>query len=149
MPIHPGLILHPLPLPIWYTSHSAQLLFYFAHKIIAKWRKSPTRANHLPVHLGHTSPVRKQLRHLHHPPKTPNESSPPGYCPHFNSCGNCSRTYQDTSNQAQALPHTTQIHLAHTSPVRKQLRRLPIHQQCQMIPHHQAIAPISILAEIA
>jgi hypothetical protein len=30
------------------------------------------------------------------------------YCLQFNFCGNCPRTHQDTSNQAQALPHTTQ-----------------------------------------
>ena len=38
----------------------------------------------------------------------PNDSSPPDYCPHFNSRGNCLRTCKDTSNHAQALPHTSQ-----------------------------------------
>ena len=69
-----------------------------------KLEPSPTPPK---IHLGHTSPVRKQLRRLHHPPTTPNDPSPPGYCPHFNSCGNCWRTRNDTSNQAQALPHTS------------------------------------------
>jgi hypothetical protein len=110
-----------------------------------KLEPSPTPPT---FYVSHTSPVRKRLRRLHHPPTIPNDSSPPGYCPHFNSCGNCLRTHQDTSNQARALPHTTQIHLSHTSPVRKRLRRLH-HRQRQMIPHHQTIAPISILMEIA
>ena len=49
-----------------------------------------------------------QPRYRCHRPTTPSDSSPPGYCLHFNSCGNCSRAHQDTSNQARALPHTTQ-----------------------------------------
>ena len=52
------------------------------------------------IHFGHTSPVRKQLQRLHHPPTTPNDPSPPGYCPHFNSRRICLRTCKDTSNQA-------------------------------------------------
>jgi hypothetical protein len=60
------------------------------------------------IHLGHTPPVRKRFRRLHHPPTTRNDPTPPGYCPHFNSCRNCSRTCKDTSNQARALPHTSQ-----------------------------------------
>jgi hypothetical protein len=62
-----------------------------------KLEPSPTPPK---IHLGHTLPVRKQLLRLHHPPTTPNDSSPPGSCPHFNSCGNHLRTRKDTSNQA-------------------------------------------------
>ena len=60
------------------------------------------------IHLGHTLPVRKQLQRLHHPWTMPNDPPPPGYCPHFNSCGNFLRTCKDTSNQTRALPHTSQ-----------------------------------------
>jgi hypothetical protein len=70
-----------------------------------KLEPSPTPPK---IHLGHTLPVRKQLLRLHHPPTTPNDSSPPGFCPHFNSCGNHLRTRKDTSNQARALSHTSQ-----------------------------------------
>ena len=70
-----------------------------------KLEPSPTPPK---IHLGHTLPVRKQLLRLHHPPTTPNDSSPPGSCPHFNSCGNHLRTRKDTSNQARALSHTSQ-----------------------------------------
>jgi hypothetical protein len=62
-----------------------------------KLEPSPTPPT---IHLSHTSPVRKQLQRLHHPPTTPNDPSPPGYCPHFNSRRNRSRTRKDTSNQA-------------------------------------------------
>jgi hypothetical protein len=70
-----------------------------------KLEPSPTPPK---IHLGHTSPVRKRLQRLYHPPTTPNDPSSPGYFPYFNSHGNCSRTRKDTSNQAQALPHTSQ-----------------------------------------
>jgi hypothetical protein len=73
-----------------------------------KLEPSPTPPT---IHLSHTLLVRKRLRRLYHPLTIPNDSSPPGYCLHFNSCGNCSRTHQDTSNQARALSHTT-----HNSP---------------------------------
>jgi len=43
-----------------------------------------------------------------HPPITPNNSLPSGYCLHINSCENQLRTRTDTSNQAQAFPHTSQ-----------------------------------------
>jgi len=43
-----------------------------------------------------------------HPPITPNNSLPSGYCVHINSCENCLRTRADTSNQARAFSHTSQ-----------------------------------------
>ncbi len=52
-----------------------------------------------------------------------NNSSPSGYCLHLHSRGNCSRTCKDTSNQAQAFPHTPpKLHTDQTSPLCKQLR---------------------------
>ena len=70
------------------------------------------KPSHTPpkIHLGHTLPVWKQLQCLHHPPTTSIDTSPPNYCPHFNSCGNCLRTRKDTSNQTRALPHTQNTH---------------------------------------
>ena len=86
-----------------------------------KLEPSPTPPT---IHLGHTSTVRKRLRRLHHPLTIPNDPSPPSYCPHFNVCGNCSRTRKDTSNQARALPHTSpKIHINQTSTFWKRLRR--------------------------
>ena len=140
---------------------------FFAHKIIAKWRKRPHpckttsqfilikhshfKSNHgtAAIHRQHQTvphhqaiaptPFLQKLlesspRYIqsslspppHHPKLTsiihckfrsnygastihcPNDPSPPGYCPHFNFCGNRSRTCKDTSNQAQALHHTSQ-----------------------------------------
>ncbi len=152
----------PYPFPIWYTSHSAQLPFFCPQDHCKMEKTAPPmqttsqfilikhshfNSNHgtggkrfltirllPPLHsrrncsrahqdtsnqawaLPHTtqnspqstSQVRKQLRRLHHPLTTPNNPSPPGYCPHFNFCGNRSRTCKDTSNQAQALHHTSQ-----------------------------------------
>jgi len=49
-----------------------------------------------------------RLRRHCHPPTMPNNSSPSGYRLHINSCGNCSTTREDTSNQARAFPHTSQ-----------------------------------------
>jgi len=59
------------------------------------------------VHINQTSPFRMLLWHFCHPPTTSNNSSPSGYCLHINSCGNRSRTCEDTSNQARAFPHTS------------------------------------------
>jgi hypothetical protein len=88
---------------------STSTLAEFARKLTKihpiKLEPSPTPPK---IHLDHTSPIRKQLGRLHHPPTTLNNPSPPGYCPHFNSRGNCLRTYKDTPNQARPLPHTPQ-----------------------------------------
>ena len=163
-----------------------------------------------PIYINQTSPFWKQLQRRCHPPITPNDPSPSGYCLHFNSCGNHSRTREDTSNQARAFPHASQN--THRSNIailevieaplpstdntkrsftirllpplqflRKSLENLrrhiqsstslfshlpkyksikhrhfgsdcgatAIHQQCQTIPHHQAIASTSILPKIA
>ena len=105
-------------------NHSPQRLIFLPTRSLQNGENGPTHAKHLPVHLGQISPVRKQLRRLHHPLTMPNDTSSPGYCLHFNSCGNCLSTHQDTSNQAQALPHTNQINLGHASQVWKQLRHL-------------------------
>jgi hypothetical protein len=59
------------------------------------------------IHIDQTSPFWKQLRRRCHPPTTPNNVSPSGYCLHFKTCGNCSRTCGDTSNQEQAFPYTS------------------------------------------
>jgi hypothetical protein len=62
------------------------------------------------IHLDHTLPFRKQSRHSHHPPTAPNDPSPPGYCQHSNSCGNCLRTCKDTSNLVRGPTYTFQNH---------------------------------------
>ena len=46
------------------------------------------------IHINQTSPFWKQLRRRCHPPTMPNNPSPSGYCLHFNSCRNCSRTHK-------------------------------------------------------
>jgi hypothetical protein len=88
---------------------STSTLAEFARKLTKihpiKLEPSPTPPK---IHLDHTSPIRKQLGRLHHPPTTLNDPSPPGYCPDFNSRGNRLRTHKDTPNQARALPHTPQ-----------------------------------------
>ena len=89
---------------IAFTSILAEIAQELTKIHLIKLEPSPTPPT---IHLGHTSPVRKRLRRLHHPPTTPNDPSLPGYCPHFNSCGNCWTTRKDTSNQARALPHTS------------------------------------------
>ena len=60
------------------------------------------------IYINQTSGFWKRLRCHCHPLTMPNDPSPPGYCPHFNSCRNCLRTHKDTPNQARALPHTPQ-----------------------------------------
>jgi hypothetical protein len=91
------------------TIASISTLAEFAQKLTKihpiKLEPSPTPPK---IHLDHTSPIRKKLGRLHHPPTTLNDPSPPGYCTDFNSCGNCLRTHKDTPNQARALPHTPQ-----------------------------------------
>ncbi len=62
------------------------------------------------IHLDHTLPFWKQSRHRRHPPTTPNASSPPDYCQHSNSCGNCLRTCEDTSNLVRGPTYTFQNH---------------------------------------
>ncbi len=68
-----------------------------------KRKPSPTPPK---IHLNHTLPFRKQSRRRGHPPTTPNDPSPPDYCQHFNSCGNCLRTCKDTSNLVQGPTYT-------------------------------------------
>jgi len=70
-----------------------------------KRKPSPTPPK---IHLDHTLPFWKQSRRRSHPPTTPNDPSPSGYCQHSNSCGNSLRTCKDTPNQARAFPHTSQ-----------------------------------------
>ena len=60
------------------------------------------------IHIDQTSPFRKRLQRCCHPPTSSNDPSPSGYCLHFNSCRNRSRTHNDTSNQARAFPLTSQ-----------------------------------------
>jgi len=62
--------------------------------------------------VDHTLPFWKQSLHHCHPPTTPNDPSPPGYCQHSNSCGNCLRTREDTSNLVQGPAYTFQTHTA-------------------------------------
>ena len=62
------------------------------------------------VHPDHTLPFWKQSQHRRHPPTTPNASSPPDYCQHSNSCGNCLRTCEDTSNLVRGPTYTFQNH---------------------------------------
>jgi hypothetical protein len=50
------------------------------------------------IHLDHTLPFRKQSWCCRHPPTAPNDPSLPGYCQHSDSCRNCLRTCEDTSN---------------------------------------------------
>ena len=102
-------------------------------------------------HINQTSPFWMQLWHRCHPLTMPNNSSPSGFCLHINSCENCLRTCKDASNQARAFPHTyilryTSIKHCH---VECNCSVAAIHQQCQTISQHQAIASTSILAEIA
>ena len=59
------------------------------------------------IHLDHTLPFRKQSRRRHHPPTTPNDLSPPGYCQHSNFCGNCLKTCEDTSNLVRGPTYYT------------------------------------------
>ena len=68
-----------------------------------KRKPSPTPPK---VHLDHTLPFWKQSRHRRHPPTTPNDPSPPGYCQHSSSCENCFRTCKDTSNLVRGPTYT-------------------------------------------
>ena len=74
----------------------------------------PTSASPPPHHPKFTSITHchfwKQSRHRRHPPTTPNASSPPDYCQHSNSCGNCLRTCEDTSNLVRGPTYTFQNH---------------------------------------
>ena len=60
------------------------------------------------IHIDQTSTFRKRLRQRRHPPTTPNDLSPRGYFQHSNYQDNRLRTCEDTPNQAQAFPHTSQ-----------------------------------------
>ena len=62
------------------------------------------------IQIDQTPQFWKRLRRRCHPPTTNSakRSLTSGYCLHFNSHGNCSRTCKDTSNQAWAFPHTSQ-----------------------------------------
>ncbi len=62
------------------------------------------------IHLDHTLPFRKQSRCRCHPLTTLNDPSPPGYCQHSNSCGNCLRTCKDKSSLVQGPTYTLQNH---------------------------------------
>jgi hypothetical protein len=62
------------------------------------------------IHLDHTLPFRKQSRRCRYPPTTTNDSSPPGYCQHSNSCKNYLRTCKDTSNLVRGPTYTFQNH---------------------------------------
>ncbi len=72
-----------------------------------KREPSPTPPN---IHLNHTLPFWKQSQRRRHPPTTPNDPSPPGHCHHSNSCGNCLRTCEDTSNLVRGPTYTFQNH---------------------------------------
>ncbi len=72
-----------------------------------KCKPSPTPPK---IHLDHTLPFQKQSRWRCHPPTTPNDPSPSGYCQHSNSCGNSMRTCEDTPNQMQGPTYTFQNH---------------------------------------
>jgi len=99
----------PFPFSIQVTLSNSR---FCAHKIIAKWRKRPHPCTPPTpkIHLNHTLPFWKQSRRRHHPLTTPNDPSLPGYCQHSNSCGNCLRTCEDTSNQVQGPTYTFQNH---------------------------------------
>ena len=62
------------------------------------------------IPLDHTLSFRKQSRRCRHPLTTPNDPSPPGHCQHSNSCGNCLRTCEDTSNLVRGPTYTFQNH---------------------------------------
>jgi len=96
------------PSPITYASHPAQLPNCSPTNSSKNGENGTIHANHLPVHLDQTSSFRMRLWCRCHTPTMPNNPSPTVYCLHFNSGGNCSRTREDTSNQARAFPHTSQ-----------------------------------------
>jgi hypothetical protein len=80
-----------------------------------------------------------------HPPTMPNDPSPSGYCLHFNSRGNCSRTCEDTSYQAQAFPQTSQNTDRSNTAILEAIKApLPStnNQQCQTIPHIRLLPPL-------
>jgi hypothetical protein len=62
------------------------------------------------IPLDHTLSFRKQSRRCRHPLTTPNDPSPPGHCQHSNSCENCLRTCEDTSNLLRGPTYTFQNH---------------------------------------
>jgi hypothetical protein len=70
-----------------------------------KLKPSTTPPN---IHINQTSTFRKRLQWRHHPLTMPNDPSPVGYCQHSNYQEICLRTCEDTPNQAQAFPHTSQ-----------------------------------------
>ncbi len=76
---------------------------------------SPNQVQALP-HTTQNSPrshiaiSKKKSRRRRHPPTTPNDPSPPGYCQHSNSCGNCLRTCKDTSNLVRGPTYTFRNH---------------------------------------
>ena len=78
-------------------------------------KDSPNQARALPLTTQnsphHTLPFQKQSRQRRHPPTTPNDPSPPGYCQHSNSCGNCLKTCKDTSKLVQGPTYTFQNHI--------------------------------------
>ena len=158
MPIHPGLIScrtlpawpiqHPLPLS-HLISHSAQLPFFLPTRS-CKMEKRPHLCK--PPPNSPRSYIAGSEASTAPPPSTDNinDSSPPGYCLHFNSSRNCSRTHQDTSNQARALPHTTQSSpQSHIAIFGNNHGTAAIHRQHQMLHDHQTIASTPNLAEIA
>ena len=98
------------------------------------------------VHINQTLPFRMQLWRCCHPLTMPNNSSPSGYCLHINSCGNRSRNIQSSMSLPSHLPKHTSIKHRHFE---CNFGAAAIHRQRQTILCHQAIAPTSILAEIA
>jgi hypothetical protein len=101
------------------------------------------------IHLGHTSPLRKRVRRLHHPPTI-------SMIPHHQAIAS-------TSILAEIARELTKIHpiklepspTPHnfTSVIHRQFGSnygaSTIHRQRQMIPHHQTIANTPIIKKIA
>jgi hypothetical protein len=69
-----------------------------------KGEPSPTPPKIL---LDQTLPFWMQSGSHHHPPTTPIDPSPPGFCLYSNSCGNHLTTREDTLNQKRDFSHTS------------------------------------------
>ncbi len=88
----------PISIPVEIARELAK-----THPIKLKPSNTPPK-----IHIDQTSTFRKQSRRRRHPPSMPNNPSPSGYYQHSNYQENCLRTCEDTPNQAQAFPHTSQ-----------------------------------------
>ena len=160
MPIHPGLIScrtllawpikQPLPLSHLVYKSLCPTPDLFAHKIIAKWRKRPHSCKPPPCSPRSYIPGSEAIT----APPPSNDNTKlflttrllPSLQFLRKLLKNSTRYIQSSSSP---LPH----HPNFTSVIHRRFgsdnSASTIHRQHQMIPHHQTIAPISILVEIA